>query len=366
MFRKHRSPVGAHPGTLVPRTDSPAPRVSMIKYSATDVMELSISDIAELAELRDSRHVLWVDVQGMGKIEVLQQIGELFGLHPLAMEDVINIPQRPKAEDYDGLLYLVSMMIRAHEPHVIGFEQISIFLGPGFVLSFQERYGDIFDPLRNRIKHGKGSIRKSGADYLAYAILDTVIDAYYPALEALGEYIEELETQVIEEPSNAILSQVHNLRRELLTMRRTIFPQRELLSALIRDENKLIKKSTRTYLRDCYDHCAQVIDVLETYREVCSGLMDLYLSGVSQKMNDVMKLLTIISTIFIPMSFLAGVYGMNFEHMPELSKEYAYPLFWVAVLSIATGMLLYFRHLGWIGGSTPASTEDRGGGKFEN
>lgn len=350
MFKKHRPPVGSRPGTLIDIEEAAEPRIHVIDYSFDSVEERDVenSQASSLAEFRDRKSVTWVDVQGLGDVEILKEVGDTFGVHPLALEDVVNIPQRPKAEEYDDSVFVITCMITAPELPEVEVEQISIFVGSNFVVSFQERYGDVLEQVRNRIRQGKGPIRKSGADYLAYALMDAVIDAYYPVLEDLGEYLEELETVVIEHPTPDALQAIYRVRRELLVLRRSIFPQRELLSALIRDENLIFRDSTTPYLRDCYDHCAQVIDVLETYREICGGLMDVYLSGLSNKMNEVMKVLTIIATIFIPLSFLAGIYGMNFEHMPELHYKWSYPLFWIVIFSVAAGMLFFFKKLGWL------------------
>ena len=350
MFKKHRSPIGSRPGTLVQMEEAVAPRIHLIDFSLENVEECDIefNELDKLAQIRDRKSVTWVDIQGLGDIEVLRKVGDIFNIHPLALEDVINIPQRPKAEEYDNSVFIITCMITAPEVPSVEVEQISLFVGENYVVSFQERYGDVLEQVRTRIRQGKGPIRKSGADYLAYALMDAVIDAYYPVLEDLGEYLEELETKVIEHPTSEALQSIYCVRRELLVLRRSIFPQREVLSSMIRDQGVIFKESTTPYLRDCYDHCAQVIDVLETYREICSGLMDVYLSGLSNKMNEVMKVLTIIATIFIPLSFLAGIYGMNFEHMPELHYKWSYPLFWVMIVLVAGGMLLFFKKLGWL------------------
>lgn len=354
MFKKHRPPQGSQPGTLITDADASAPRLHVIHYSGEEFeeAELEPSQVQTITSMRGGKGVTWVDIQGLANLELLQNVAEQFSIHPLALEDVTHIPQRPKAEEFDNSIFIITYMISAKELPEIDVEQVSLFLGPDYVVTFQERHGDVLEPIRTRLRQNKGPIRKNGSDYLAYAILDAVIDAYYPVLEVLGEYLEDLESEVIENPNEESLQRVYQVRREMLALRRSIFPQREVLSSLIRDGSKLFKKTTTVYLRDCYDHCAQIIEVLETYREICGSLMDVYLSGLSNKMNEVMKVLTVISTIFIPLSFLAGVYGMNFQHMPELKETWAYPTFWCIAISIAVGMLFYFRRLGWIGGSS--------------
>jgi magnesium transporter len=270
------------------------------------------------------------------------------------MEDVLNLHQRPKAEEYKDHVFIVTQMYRTYAD--LGTEQVSIFLGEDFVLSFQEQAGDCLDPLRNRIRAGKGRIRGAGADYLCYAILDAVVDGYFPVLERYGETLEELEEQVITQARGDHISRLHEMKRDLLNTRRAIWPHREMINALIRDENPLFSDSTRMYLRDVYDHTIQLMDIVETYREIASGLVDVYISSVSAKLNEIMKVLTIIATIFIPLSFVASLYGMNFDrsaspwNMPELGWRFGYPLSLLLMGGIAVGLLFYFRRRGWLGG----------------
>jgi len=360
MFKKNRPPVGARPGTLVAHEDALEPKITVIDYTHNTLEEapLEVRELEKLERFKSTKSVTWIDVQGLSDIELLERLGQMFGIHALALEDVVNIPQRPKAEDFDESLLIITHMITAPTLPHINAEQLSIFIGPNYVITFQERYGDILERVRTRIRQGKGPIRKSGADYLGYALLDAVVDGYFPLLEGLGEYLEGLEERVISKPTEHTLKEIYEVRRELLKLRRLIFPQREILSTLIRDGSSLIKKSTYVYFRDCYDHAVQVIDVLETFREICGGLMDVYLSGISNKMNEVMKVLTIIATIFIPLSFLAGIYGMNFEYMPELKQDWAYPVFWITIITLGGGMLLYFKRLGWLGSPDPMQPAD--------
>ncbi len=348
LFKKHRPPVGSRPGSFVVREDAVIPKIRVINYTRDTVEEKDIEDVNELKEICNSDSVSWVDVQGMGDERILKKIAEIFSIHPLALADAVNVPTRPKLEDYEQNLLAVTCMVQIkNSPHT-SLEQVSMCLGNNFVVTFQERYGDIFDPVRERVRKGKGPIRKSGADYLMYALIDTIIDGYYPALDALGDYLEELETELINSPTKATMERIYLVKRELLSLRRSIWPQREALNKLIKDESELVNKEVRPYLRDTYDHCAQVLDVLETFRELCGGFTDLYLSSISNRMNEVMKVLTIIGTIFIPLSFFAGVYGMNFEYIPELKMRWAYPVFWGFVVTIAGTMLYFFYKKGWI------------------
>lgn len=280
----------------------------------------------------------------------MRGLGDLFGLHPLALEDAVNVPQRPKSERYDHYyLYITRMTMLRSAADELDTEQVSIFIGRNYVLTLQERYGDVFDPVRERIYAGIGPLRVSGSDYLAYALIDTIIDGYYPVLEKIGDRLEALEERALTSSSKATLRDIYDTKRQLLNVRRAVWPQREAVNALIRDESSLITPAVRIFLRDCYDHTVQLIDVTETFRELCGNLLDLYLSSVSMRTNDVMKLLTIMSTIFIPLTFLAGIYGMNFEVMPELKMRWAYPLLLVVMALTGAGMVYLFWKRGWIG-----------------
>jgi magnesium transporter len=362
MFRKRHAPVGARPGTLVISPDSPEPQFRIIQYTSKVIREYSISsqdiinkqgDYSTLVEdLGDQNAVTWVDVQGLGNEKALKGMADLVGLHFLTLADVVNIPQRPKTELHDDYVVYIGSMVHHSDKSEIELEQLGVIWSKSFVITFQELLGDVLDPVRDRLRKAKGPIRKSGTDYLAYAIIDTTIDALFPIFETIGERLEELEEQIVASPTEDSLRMVYHIKRELLKLRRSVWPQREAISALARDENKFVCKTTRVFMRDTYEHIIQIIDVLETYRELAGSFMDVYLSSLSNKMNEVMKVLTIIGTIFIPLSFLAGVFGMNFEHMPELKWKYAYPAFWVVILSIAGVLLWFFRKNGWIGKST--------------
>ncbi len=356
MFRKRHPKVGSRPGTLVINSQSPKPVVRVIRYTPAEVTEDEVTDVEQLRGFREGNGVMWIDVQGFGDEQMIRAIGEIFGLHQLALEDVINVPQRPKTEAFeDHLLWITRMAMPAGEG-AIQTEQVSLILGRNYLLTFQERHGDVLDPVRARIRQGKGPIRKSGPDYLAYAIIDAVIDGYYPILESFGEHLEELEDGIVAAPHSGLLQDVHHVKRELLAIRRAIWPQRESVNSLIRDESKFVGDSIRTYLRDVYDHCVQIIDVVETYRELAGGLMDVYLSSIANRQNEVMKVLTIMASIFIPLTFMAGVYGMNFDNMPELHSKWAYPMLLALMVVVAVGMVIYFWRKGWLG-SPPSEPE---------
>ncbi|HUU96435.1 MAG TPA: magnesium/cobalt transporter CorA [Phycisphaerae bacterium] len=349
MFRKRHPAVGARPGTLVIDSHAQKPTIRVIEYTPDRVQEREVTDVEQLRESLQDGAVTWIDVQGLGDEKILRSLGEIFGLHPLALEDVVNVPQRPKIEPYDQHLLCVTRMATLCDTHAIETEQISLLIGRSYLVTFQERHGDVLDPVRARIRQGKGLIRKAGPDYLGYAIIDAVIDGYYPIMEAFGEHLESLEDEIVADPRPAILQAVHHVKRELLAIRRAIWPQREAVNALIRDDSPFVTDAVRVYLRDCYDHCVQIMDVVETYRELAGGLMDVYLSSVGNRQNEVMKVLTIMASIFIPLTFMAGVYGMNFENMPELHAAWGYPMLLAAMIAVAVALLIYFRHKGWFG-----------------
>ncbi|CAG0953144.1 partial Cobalt/magnesium transport protein CorA, partial [Anaerolineae bacterium] len=278
----------------------------------------------------------------------------VFSLHPLALEDVVHVHQRPKVEEYEAGFYLVMRMPRFEGAVNVELEQLSLFFGPGYVVTFQEREGDCLEPVRERLRGSRGRVRQLGADYLAYTLLDAVIDAYFPILEVVGERLELLEDRVLLHPDRAVVEDIHHVKRELIAIRRAIWPLRDAVNRLEREEHPLIDRETQVYLRDCYDHCVQLVELVETYREVATGLLDVYLSSVSNRMNEVMKVLTIIATIFIPLGFVASVYGMNFDtsrspyNMPELEWRYGYPYVLGLMAAMVIGLLVYFRVKRWI------------------
>lgn len=346
---------GSLPGTLNIEADAPPPTIVLIDYSEASATRIHVEAPEDCAPYLDSESVSWVDVKGLGSEDVLQRLGKVFSLHPLMLEDVVNVPQRPKVDEYEDQLLIIARMVTLKESGQ-GFisEQVSLILGRHYLLTVQEEPDyDCFGPVRDRIRQGKGTIRRHGADYLAYTLLDAIIDGFFPVLEAYGEDLEELEDEVVSNPSRQTLEKIHALKRQLLYLRRSIWPQRDAINALIRDGSDLISEEVRIYLRDCYDHTVQVLDMVETYRELASSLMDVYLSSVSNKMNEVMKLLTVISTIFIPLTFIAGIYGMNFNtakspwNMPELDWYWGYPLCLALMAIVAGGLVIFFWKRGW-------------------
>ena len=340
---------GLPPGTFRTPPEAVVPKaVHVIHYSVDTIEERDVTSLSEVADWLDTKGVLWMNVNGLGNVDLFTECRELLGFHPLALEDALNVPQRPKVEDYDNHLFAVMRMLRLEG--ALECEQLSIFLGANCVVTFQEREGDCLDAVRQRIRKGSGQIRRQKADYLMYAIMDAVIDSYFPLLEKVGEVIEQLEGDVVAKPSNETLSRVHHTKRSLLEVRRTIWPLRDAINTLLRDENQLVSENTRLYLRDCYGHAIQVLDVTETYRELASSLMDVYLSSISNKMNEVMKVLTVIATIFIPLTFIAGVYGMNFERMPELKWRWGYAGVWAVMGAVTVAMAWFFARKGWLGG----------------
>ena len=350
---RKKKPPGMSPGIPILTGEAQPPRIHAIRYTADAFEEKDVTGAQECLGMLSGDGVLWIDVQGLGDLDLLRALGEKFALHPLAMEDVVSVGQRPKADDYDSHIFIIARMPESGGE--MNTDQTSIFLGSNFVLTFQERYGDCLGPVRERLRKGKGLMRRAGPDYLAYAILDAIVDGFFPLLEIYGEKIEALEEEVVVRPSRASLERVHSAKRDLLTMRRAVWPLRDALNSLIREESELISAQTRLYMRDCYDHTVQIIDMVETYRELAAGLMDIYMSSLSQKLNEVMKVLTIISTIFIPLTFIAGVYGMNFDFMPELRQRWGYPVVMASMILLALAMLWYFVRKGWIGSGPGAA-----------
>lgn len=340
---------GSIPGTLSIEEDASPSILILIDYQADHAIRRQVKSPEECHPFLDKESVSWVDVQGLGSEDILQRLGRVFHLHPLVLEDVVNVPQRPKVEEHADQLVIITRMVML-KPNQEGFisEQVSFVLGKYYLLTVQEEPEyDSFDPVRERIRTNKGTIRSAGPDYLAYALLDATIDGFFPVLEDYGERIEALEDEVVDHPTRETLNKIHQVRRELLSLRRSIWPQREALNKLIRDKSTLISPDVQIYLRDCYDHVIQLLDMVETYRELTSSLMDVYLSSVSNRMNEIMKILTVISTIFIPLTFIVGVYGMNFKNMPELSWRWGYPLVWMVMTAIAAGLVYFFWRRGW-------------------
>lgn len=348
MFRKHHPRAGSRPGTLLIPPDAPDARIRVVQYQRESVTEMTVHDPARLRQLVRPEHVTWIDVQGFGDGEVLQQIAEQFGIHPLAMEDIVNVPQRPKTEYYGQQLLIIARQVLDAETGQVTIGQLSMVVGPGYVITFDDHHHDRLECVRQRIASPSARLRRNGADYLAYVLLDTIVDAWYPVLTSYGERLEALEDRVVSQPHPALLRQVNRLKNHLAELRRSIWPQRDAVRSLLADESGILTETSRTFLRDTYDHCVQISEAIETYRETATGLLNLYLSAVAHRSNEVMKVLTIMSSIFVPMTFVAGVYGMNFEHMPELQFAWSYPAVWGLMLATAGGMLWYFRWKGWI------------------
>ncbi|MCP5117542.1 MAG: magnesium/cobalt transporter CorA [bacterium] len=351
MFHRHSPPVGSRPGTLIINEASPKPKIFVCAYTRDTVNEWEQPTLDELPGIVEQHTVTWIDVQGLGDEDVLKRIADLFKLHELAVEDVVNIPQRPKTEPYENHLFGVMRVAALDENHRVSAKQISLFLGPKYVITFQEEHGDFFGPIQRRIHAGLGPIRQQGADYLAYAFLDIVIDSYFPILETLGEVLATLEDEVLDKPSKVVLRKVNRVRSDLVVLRRILWPQREAINDLIHEADELVTATVREYLRDSHDHCLQISEVIESYRELVGAVANTYLSVVSNKTNEVMRVLTIMASLFIPLTFMAGIYGMNFEEMPELKYSWGYPLVWLSMIVVAAGMLTYFYRRGWIGSS---------------
>ncbi len=354
---RRRTPPGSSPGTLIADPAAIQPEISLMHYGPDGLVEQRADSIDAVQNQLSRSPVTWVDVRGLGDLDLIRKLGDLFEIHGLALEDVVNVHQRPKVDKYEDHLFIVARMHIDDAPS--GSEQFSLFLGKDYVLTFQERPGDCFDPVRNRIRQDRGRIRRSGADYLAYALLDALIDVHFPVLERFGEAVETLEERVTSRHRENLVNEIHQIKRDLLGSRRAIWPMREMMNTLIRDESKVFSEQTRIFLRDCYDHTVQLMDIVETYREIAASLVDIHLSTLSYRMNETMKVLTIIATIFIPLGFIAGVYGMNFNsekspwNMPELSWYFGYPFALGLMALVAVGLLLYFRHKGWLGHGGP-------------
>ncbi|HRJ73247.1 MAG TPA: magnesium/cobalt transporter CorA [Terrimicrobiaceae bacterium] len=352
---KYHTP-GTAPATLVPKTESPQakPLLTLIQFDAESIFEGRFDTYEELIERFDPDKVNWINVDGLGDVDLLRKFGERFGLHALALEDVLNTTQRPKVEHYTDHFFIVSEMIYHDAQKRLAVEQLSIFLGANYVLTIQEEQEyDIFEQIRARLRAGRGFARKMKADYLAYALLDALVDQFYPTLEIVGDAIEEIEEELLSKPSKESLRRLYESKRLLLQLRRAAWPQREIFNTLIRDDSGLIAPETQIFLRDCYDHTTQIIDILESFRDLAAGLMDVYISSLGLRTNEIMRVLTVISSIFIPLTFIAGVYGMNFNtdhpwNMPELNWKYGYFYCLAAMAVVAAGMVAFFKRKNWL------------------
>ena len=340
---------GAPPGTIVysGKESTEKVKITLIEYNEKDFIEKDFYSIEDCLKSVNPDMIKWINVDGIHKVELIEAIGKRFDIHPLTLEDIVNTNQRSKFEDYNS--YVVSIMKMIYYDTEIRSEQLSVVLMEGVVISFQEIHGgDAFDMIRNRLRQGKGRVRKMGADYLAYALLDAVVDCYFNILEKFGDKIELLEEELMEEPTKQTLKQLHHMKREMIFLRKAVWPMRELINNIERSETGLIRPSTDVYLRDLHDHSVRVIDTVETFRDLLSGMMDIYLSSVSNRMNEVMKVLTIITTLFVPVTFIVGLYGMNFEFMPELHSHWGYPITLIVIFMTIISLLVYFRTKKWM------------------
>ncbi len=349
FINKTSRKVGMAPGTLVHIGEKKVEKtlLRLIDYDLENLEEKELQSVEEMGRLKESPTVSWINVDGLHDINIIEKIGKIFSIHPLILEDIVHTGQRPKLEDVEELLFIVIKMLKYSSGKEIIAEQFSLILGPNFVISFQEIKGDVFEGVRERIRKGKGRLRKLGSDYLCYALLDAIVDNYFVVLEDMGEKIEEYEEELLADPTPETLHKIHKLRGDIIYLRRSIWPLREVINEILRGDISQISEATEMFYRDVYDHTIQVMDTIETFRDVISGMLDMYLSSISNKMNEVMKVLTMIATIFIPITFVAGIYGMNFEIMPELKWPWAYPAVWGVIILITAVMAIYFKKKRW-------------------
>lgn len=348
---KSKKKVGQPPGSLMYTGKYPEGKVTItvFDYDANHLEEKNIDQPGDLFDYRDKPTTTWINIDGIQDVALVEMVCKHYRIHPLTIEDILHPEQRPKIEDSEDYIFVVLKMMNYDEQKgYVHSEQVGLLLGENFVISFQEVLGDTFEGVRNRLRSGKGSIRKNGADYLLYALIDTIIDNYFVVLEKAGDMLEDIEDELLMEPSQHTLNQLYSLKREMLSIRRMVWPLREVVYKLERDDLKLVKQETRVYLRDVYDHISRVIDSVETIRDLLASMLDLYQSITSNRMNAVIKVLTIISTIFIPLTFIAGIYGMNFDHMPELHWKYGYPAVWGFMILVVVGMFVFFKKKKWL------------------
>ena len=351
LYRKATKKPGLPPGTLVHVGENKTEkvRISLIDYDEKNFTEKEVKTVDECFPFKDTPSVTWINIDGIHDLEIIEKLGKRYELHPLILEDIVNTGQRPKFEDFDSLIFVVLKMLYLDpKTKEVTVEQVSLLLGEHFVISFQEKIGDVFDPIRERIRNSKGRIRKMGADYLLYALMDIIVDHYFVILEQIGEEVEEMEEKLIKNPAPQTLRIIQNLKRDMVFLRKSIWPLREVVGGMERAGSPLIKDTTGIYLRDVYDHTIQVIDTVETFRDMVSGMLDIYLSSVSNRMNEIMKVLTVFAVIFIPLTFIAGIYGMNFEYMPELKWKYGYYIVLGIMGLLGVGMLVSFKKRKWL------------------
>jgi len=345
-----RAKVGLPPGTLLPTGERRVQQttLTLIEYTGERFTERVLPDAEACSGLNTASAVHWLNVEGLHDVDVIQRVGDLFGLHPLVLEDIVTTGQRPRMEDYGDYIYIVvKMLYRNAADRQIVSEQVSLILGPFGVLTFQEVEGDVFDPIRERIRAAKGRVRSAGADYLAYRLLDAIIDNYFIILEDVNDRVESIQDQVANTPDPAIIHAIHQLKRDIIVLRKALWPVREVVGGLQKCESDLVAQPTEIFLRDAYEHTIQVIDTIETMRDSLASALDIYLSSMSNRMNEIMRVLTVMSTLFIPLTFIVGVYGMNFRHMPELEWRFGYAGVWLVMAATILGMLAFFRRQRW-------------------
>ncbi len=360
MFKTRYAIPGSAPATLATLTapaDAPPPKIRLMEYDGASVVEKEITNVADLPPADDDGRVRWLDIEGLGDTALFKSLGEKYGLHPLALEDVLRTGQRPKLEPYDDYLFVIAQMVYQDEERVMCGEQVSMFIRPHLLITIQEEAdADVFDPVRERIRVGRGYIRKLKADYLAYALLDAIVDHCFPILENIGEALQDLEDDVLTRPNPSCVQTLHQHKRTLMHLRRFVWPERDVCNALLHDESGIVATQTKVFLRDCYDHTVQIMDLIESYRDVVSGLMEMYLSAVGMRTNEIMRVLTVMSAIFIPLTFVAGVYGMNFDNaggqnplnLPELHWALGYPVCIALMVAIAIGQIIFFKRKKWL------------------
>jgi len=351
FIKRQIKKAGASPGTLVHIGEQKVDetRITLIDYDEAHLQERVLDGIEEAFPLKDLPTVTWINIDGLHETDTIEKVGQHFNIHPLVLEDILNTGHRPKTEEFEDLIFVVLKMLHYNEnSEKIRSEQFSLVLGSNFLITFQEIQGDVFKTVRERIRKPKTRIRKAGCDYLAYALIDAIVDHYFLILEKLGENIETLEEDLLENPSPETLQTLHEMKREMIYLRKQIWPIREITNGLVKSESSLIQEQMHVYFRDVYDHTIQVIDTVESYRDILAGMLDIYLSTVSNKMNEVMKVLTIIATIFIPITFVAGIYGMNFKFMPELEWRWGYVMVWAIIVVVAGIMIGFYKKKKWI------------------
>jgi magnesium transporter len=351
FIKRQLKKAGTSPGSLVHIGEQKVDetRITLIDYDDESLQERVLGGIEEAFPLKDLPTVTWINIDGLHEIDIIEKIGQHFNIHPLVLEDILNTGQRPKTEEFENLIFVVLKMLHYNKNSKnMGSEQFSLVLGSNFLLTFQEIQGDVFKTVRERIRKPKTRIRKSGCDYLAYALIDAIVDYYFVILEAIGDRIEDLEIQLLDNPTHDTLESIHEMKREMIYLRKQIWPIREIINSLVKSESSLIQEYMHIFFRDVYDHTVQIIDTIESYRDILAGMLDIYLSTLSNKMNEVMKVLTIIATIFIPITFIAGIYGMNFKFMPELEWRWGYAMVWGVIVVAAGIMIGFFKKKKWL------------------